>query len=43
MRKKRYETLLPPNQQFFVTFKATLLERFEQIEIYVASYAVDIL
>ncbi len=33
----------PENQQFFVTFKATLLERFEQIEIYVASYAVDIL
>jgi hypothetical protein len=31
------------NEQFFVGFKATLLERFEQIEIYVASYLVDIL
>src|SRR5437016_3808576 len=28
----------PENQQFFVRFKASLLERFEQIEIYVASY-----
>ncbi|MBI1832357.1 MAG: hypothetical protein HYR84_13015 [Planctomycetes bacterium] len=31
------------NQQFFVTFKQELLERFEQIEIYVVSYPVDIL
>ncbi len=30
MRKRRYEILLP------------LLERFEQIEIYIASYPVDI-
>jgi hypothetical protein len=33
----------PENEQFFVSLKATLLERFEQIEIYVASYLVDIL
>ena len=31
------------NEQFFVNFKATLLDRFEQIEIYIASYLVDIL
>ena len=31
------------NEQFFINFKATLLERFEQIEIYIASYLVDIL
>jgi hypothetical protein len=30
------------NQQFFLDFKPTLLQRFEQIEIYIASYAVDI-
>src|SRR5687767_10233041 len=28
----------PENRQFFVQFKATLLARFEQLEIYVASY-----
>jgi hypothetical protein len=33
----------PENEQFFVRLKATLLERFDQIEIYVASYLVDIL
>jgi hypothetical protein len=33
----------PENQQFFVNFKATLLERFQQIEIYIASYPIDIL
>jgi hypothetical protein len=33
----------PENEQFFVAFKRTLLERFEQVEIYIASYAVDIL
>lgn len=32
----------PDNEQFFSRFKATLLERFEQIEIYIASYPVDI-
>jgi hypothetical protein len=31
------------NRAFFLRLKATLLERFEQIEIYVASYPVDIL
>lgn len=33
----------PENQQFFVDFKQKLLERFEQIEIYLASYPVDLL
>ncbi len=33
----------PENQQFFAQYKATLLQRFEQIEIYIASYPVDIL
>jgi hypothetical protein len=32
----------PENQQFFAEFKRKLLERFEQIEIYIASYPVDI-
>jgi hypothetical protein len=31
------------NRKFFVRLKATLLKRFEQLEIYVASYSVDIL
>jgi hypothetical protein len=31
------------NRQFFVDFKQTLLSRFEQVEIYIASYSVDIL
>src|SRR5438094_9029390 len=31
------------NRQFFVRLKATLLVRFEQLEIYIASYPVDIL
>lgn len=31
------------NRKFFVRLKATLLERFEQLEIYIASYVVDIL
>lgn len=33
----------PDNRQFFSTFKMTLMQRFEQIEIYIASYPVDIL
>jgi len=33
----------PENRQFFAEFKVTLLQRFEQIEIYIASYPVDIL
>lgn len=31
------------NQQFFATFKRSLLDRFDQIEIYIASHPVDIL
>jgi len=31
------------NQHFFASYKAALLERFEQIEIYIASYPVDLL
>jgi hypothetical protein len=30
------------NQQFFVDFKSKLLDRFEQIEIYIVSYPIDI-
>src|SRR5437870_6345730 len=33
----------PESRQFFLQFKATLLERFEQLEIYIASYSVEIL
>ena len=33
----------PENRQFFIDFKATLLQRFEQVEIYVVSHPVDIL
>jgi hypothetical protein len=31
------------NRTFLVRLKATLLERFEQLEIYIASYPVDVL
>jgi hypothetical protein len=31
------------NHEFFVGFKAILCERFEQVEIYIASYPVEIL
>ncbi|MCI0462293.1 MAG: hypothetical protein L0Z62_35525 [Gemmataceae bacterium] len=31
----------PENEQFFASFKATLMERFEQIEIYIISYPID--
>jgi hypothetical protein len=31
------------NYQFFVEFKKTLMDRFEQLDIYIASYPVDIL
>lgn len=31
------------NRQFFVKLKKTLLARFEQLEIYIASHPVDIL
>jgi hypothetical protein len=30
------------NREFFARYKATLRKRFEQIEIYIASYLVDI-
>jgi hypothetical protein len=33
----------PENQQFFVDFKQKLLTRFEQIEIYIVSYPIDLL
>jgi len=32
-----------PNRQFFAKLKATLLRKFEQIEIYIVSYPVDVL
>jgi hypothetical protein len=32
----------PENRQFFAEFKKILMERFEQLEIYIASYPVDI-
>ena len=32
----------PGVQQFFADYKATLRERFQQIEIYIVSYLVDI-
>jgi hypothetical protein len=28
------------NEEFFIRYKSTLLERFEQIEIYIASYEI---
>jgi hypothetical protein len=31
------------NHQFFVNLKSTLISRFEQVEIYIVSYPVDIL
>ena len=30
-------------RQFFFTFKVLLLERFEQIEIYIASHPIDVI
>ncbi|HEY1859920.1 MAG TPA: hypothetical protein VGG61_06180 [Gemmataceae bacterium] len=33
----------PENQHFFLGLKAILLERFEQIAVYIVSYPVDIL
>jgi hypothetical protein len=33
----------PENRQFFVDYKKTLLSRFEQIEIYIVAYPVEIL
>jgi hypothetical protein len=34
---------IPENHDFFVTYKSLLCERFEQVEIYIASYPVDII
>ena len=31
------------NRQFFLRLKATLLKRFEQLEIYIVSYSLDVL
>jgi hypothetical protein len=33
----------PENHQFLASYKSVMLERFEQIDIYIASYPVDIL
>jgi hypothetical protein len=33
----------PENHQFFLDFKTVLLERFEQIDIYLVSHSVDVL
>jgi hypothetical protein len=33
----------PENREFFAGLKQTLLQRFEQIDMYIASYPVDIL
>ncbi len=33
----------PENREFFLIFKSSLCERFDQIEIYVASFPLDIL
>jgi hypothetical protein len=33
----------PENRQFFLDLKPVLLQRFEQIEIYMVSYAIDVL
>lgn len=32
---------LPDTQQFFIDYKRSLLERFEQIEIYIISYPIE--
>jgi hypothetical protein len=34
---------VPENQQFMAAYKKTLLERFEQIEIYMVSFPVEII
>lgn len=33
----------PESRQFFTGFKAVLLERFEQLEIYIASYPIEVI
>jgi hypothetical protein len=32
----------PENREFFVDWKPTLLQRFQQLELYIASYLVDV-
>lgn len=34
---------VPENQQFFVDFKERLKERFQQIEIWMTTYPIDVL
>ena len=34
---------VPENQHFMAAYKKTLLERFEQIEIYMVSFPVEII
>lgn len=34
---------IPENREFFVQWKATLLERFQQLEIYVTSHLIDVI
>ncbi len=41
MRKRRYEDT-PVSQRFLAEYKARLLARFDQIEIYIVSYPLDI-
>jgi hypothetical protein len=31
----------PDNREFFVIYKPTLCERFDQVEIYIVSYPLD--
>lgn len=34
---------IPENRQFFVDWKPTLLQRFQQIEIYITSFLIDVI
>jgi hypothetical protein len=33
----------PENSEFFVAFKKRLLERFQQLDLYIVSYKIDVL
>lgn len=33
---------MPENRQFFIDYKSKLLERFEQIDMYIVSYPVEV-
>jgi hypothetical protein len=33
----------PENREFFVNFKKTLMQRFEQLEIYIVSLPIEVL